>query len=294
MPEIKVAIFCIILIFLAMQSATSNLEEVPLISDSNLTADQAREILKSHGLSDQFERCFSADIKEGYMIPNGQLPLREAKVESGSLVSANISAGVYPILINKSIWYAKNSLDKKKINYLIIPGRKAGIKENIVYDQDPTNLTCLFEIDAIRLYVNKDLNISIQSPQSGDNVTKNTPVIGHVDPYIFKDDENLWVVVGPVKSPEDWWPQTGGPLDVSKNNDFTGIAFLGGQKGDSFRIGILAADKDLNRSITHWLENCTSLNYWPPITKEDPISNVMVPRKIIDENILAEVLVKLG
>jgi hypothetical protein len=136
------------------------------------------------------------------------------------------------------------------------------------------------------------LNITILSPSSNQIVPKVVTVEGAVEPGTLKG-ENLWILVGPMKNPDDWWPQAGGPLRVIDGR-FSGPAFLGGSKGDDFKIAVLVANGSINEKIIQWRENCNASNYWPPITKEDPVTKVMIPKETIDNQIAKTVLVKLG
>jgi hypothetical protein len=104
---------------------------------------------------------------------------------------------------------------------------------------------------------------------------------------------HLWILVGPQKSPDDWWPQKGGPLQVANGNFFES-AFLGGEKGDEFQIAVMQANESINAQIIQWMANCNASDYWPPITKEDPVTRVMIPKEVIEDSIEAMVLVKLG
>lgn len=136
------------------------------------------------------------------------------------------------------------------------------------------------------------LNITILAPLSNQIVPKVVTVEGAVEPSILKG-ENLWILVGPTKTPDDWWPQAGGPLRVIDGR-FSGPAFLGGSKGDDFKIAVLVANGSINEKIIQWRENCNASNYWPPITKEDPVTKVMIPKETIENDMAKMILVKLG
>jgi hypothetical protein len=71
-------------------------------------------------------------------------------------------------------------------------------------------------------------------------------------------------------------------------------AFLGGEKGDEFQIAVMQANESINAQIIQWIANCNASDYWPPITKEDPVTRVMIPKEVIEDNIEAMVLVKLS
>jgi hypothetical protein len=128
----------------------------------------------------------------------------------------------------------------------------------------------------------------IQAPAPNQTVAMVVTVEGSAP-----DDGHLWILVGPIKSPDDWWPQKEGPLHVI-NGNFSGPAFLGGEKGDEFQIAVLQANDSTNEKIILWREKCNASDYWPPITREDAVSGVMIPKEVINDGIVAMALVKLG
>jgi hypothetical protein len=289
---LNIIMFGSLLILFLNGFAHSELVSVPDIADSNLTADQADEILDRAGLAASFTSCFSTNVNEGYMLSNGQHPISGMQVEKGSIVRANKSLGNYPIFLNSTESEAKKILDKLSVPFVFIPGRKECLEDNVIYDQMPLNCSCIIEGETIKIYVNKKLNIIILTPSSNQIVSRVVTIEGAVEPSTLKG-EKLWILVGPIKTPDDWWPQAGGPLKVIDSR-FSGPAFLGGAKGDDFQIAVLVANESINEKIIQWRENCNVSNYWPPITKDDPISKVMIPKETIDGQIAKSLIVKLG
>ena len=126
----------------------------------------------------------------------------------------------------------------------------------------------------------------IRSPVSNQTVPRIVSVEGTTS-----GDGHIWLLVGPTKSPGDWWPQQAGDLHVT-NDSFSGLAILGGERNEEFQIAVMQANESTNEKIMRWLKKCNASDYWPPITKEDAVTGVSIPE--IEDDIVAKVLVKLG
>jgi hypothetical protein len=155
-------------------------------------------------------------------------------------------------------------------------------------------LICLINFGAASApaLTDNSLNVSILSPHHWDNVTSTTIIEGTTDRAPKRGEEYIWIAVNPIKSPNDWWPQNGGPVKVFDGN-FAAPAYLGGTMNDTFTIVVLVVDSGLNIRLSEWLKNCKSANYFPPITKEDAISNVTVSEDEINDHIVKGIIVKL-
>jgi hypothetical protein len=123
--------------------------------------------------------------------------------------------------------------------------------------------------------------ITIENPKENASVKSTILVEGRIDPFLA-DNEKIWIVVRPLESFNNYWPQSGGPL-VPNNNKFSGVAFLGGSTNAKFEISVLVVDNNLSDSLTKWVLACTSQDNWPPIT-EDGVGYTRISKQTIDMN----------
>lgn len=95
------------------------------------------------------------------------------------------------------------------------------------------------------------------------------------------DGEYMWIVVNPLDSFAHLWPQSGGPIVPGNDLKWRGVAWLGGDIGDDFDILVIVADKNLNSKISNWVEECTRIGDWPPIT-EKGVKKAEIASKALD------------
>jgi hypothetical protein len=111
-----------------------------------------------------------------------------------------------------------------------------------------------------------EINVTIESPKEYDSVNSTVLVRGIISPSITAD-EYIWIAVRPLASFNNYWPQSGGPLNDSiVKGKFSGVAYLGGSSGQEFEIAVLVLNKTLNDIFSEWISVCTRQNDWPPIT----------------------------
>lgn len=148
----------------------------------------------------------------------------------------------------------------------------------------------------------KEVNISIslgpypvhiENPKKDELANSMIIVTGDVTSS-FSRENKLWIVVNPLNSSKNYWPQSGGPLIVDPNEQtFKGAAFLGGNKNDSFLIAVLVVNKTLSDAFSKWVSVCSARNSWPPITEQGADYD-MVSKEVIDNHIGDSVWVKLN
>jgi hypothetical protein len=143
------------------------------------------------------------------------------------------------------------------------------------------------------------LNIAIDTPHENESVDSTLVVKGRLSEDLEKD-EHLWIAVKPYKSINYWWPQSGGPIEPV-NRIFEGNAFLSGENGDKFEIGIIVVGDDLNEKIMDWENVSRQLNRWNSINdryagKPDKSSGKfpIVPKEEIESLKYANVTVILA
>ena len=134
--------------------------------------------------------------------------------------------------------------------------------------------------------------VKIENPKKNDLVNSFVIVSGNTSSSLSQG-YSLWIVVNPLNSSKNYWPQSGGPLMVGNDGRFDGVAFLGGARNDTFNIVVLVADQELSDAFSKYIEACSARNNWPPITEEGE-GYEMVSKKIIDDHKGDNVLVKLN
>lgn len=276
------AAFCLLSFAYAEQTTVN----VPLIEGK--TEANASEILDNVGLFAEFQRCFS-DIERFLIIPNSQDPRAGLDFFEGEKVRADVSLGPYPILIGISENDALHELQSKNLIYKPIAGQNNSVPEGYIFDQDPKNASCIGPNFKIKIFVNTP--VIIEEPYENKRVGSAATVRGSLSSDL-KNNEHLWIAVKPQKSIKDWWPQTGGDIKLI-NREFEANAFLGGIKNDTFEIGVLLVDDEINKKFLDWLKLSQSKNDWPPITQGYPGTDIKVSKEEIEEHKIAKINVIL-
>ena len=265
--------------------------EVPDIE--NISDVEAFQRLEQVGLIADFQECFSDTTEKYKIIPESQDPKAGTKSSAGRQVSADISLGPFPAVLGLSENDAKSLLDKAKLKNETIYARNSTVKEGIIFDQEPKEANCLRSDFSVKIYINRPLAIEIESPKENDNVSSIVVVTGRLSSDLL-ENESLWIAVKPRKSVKDWWPQNNLPKLVPVNGEFEGNAFLGGNKGEMFEIGILVVDEKINEIFMDWMNTSLKQNYWPSITEGRAGTNQIVPKEVIEALKLAKVNVILN
>jgi hypothetical protein len=189
--------------------------------------------------------------------------------------------------MNSTIFMSMRYLDKEtyKIAVLIFATLIAGI----------SIVTASYSITDLRV-IDKGYIFPVNLSQK-DLIHANSTIVveGYLSPGLDAND-HLWIAVKPDKSISNWWPQINektGDITPNRQGEFQGNAFLGGDPGDVFTIGILILNDTLNRKFSEWATNSRSRNSWPPITEGDPINGTRVSKDIIEDNVLAKMRIVL-
>jgi hypothetical protein len=74
-------------------------------------------------------------------------------------------------------------------------------------------------------------------------------------------DKHFWIVVNPHGS-NGWWPQTR-EIMIKSNGKWSGVALLGGEKGQKFDIHFILADNQAHNEFNEYLSECTSSGKYP-------------------------------
>ncbi len=74
-------------------------------------------------------------------------------------------------------------------------------------------------------------------------------------------DKHYWIVVNPHGS-NGWWPQTR-EIILKQNNRWSGVALLGGDKGQKFDIHFILADKQAHKDFNDYLTECAKNKDYP-------------------------------
>lgn len=265
------------------EQATVN---VPLIEGK--TEANASIQLESIGLIAEFQKCFS-NTERYFIIPNSQDPRAGLDFFEGEKVRADVSLGPYPILIGISENDALHELQSKNMIYKPIAGQNNSVPEGYVFDQEPKNASCIGPDFKIKIFVNTP--VIIEEPYENKRVGSAATVRGSLSTDL-KNNEHLWIAVKPQKSIKDWWPQTGGDIKLI-NGEFEANAFLGGIRNDTFEIGVLLVDDEINKKFWDWLNLSQSLNEWPPITQGHPETDQKVSKEVVEEHKIAKINVIL-
>jgi len=271
--------------------AEQKVVEVPQIG--NMSEAEAVQMLERIGLTANFKDCFSATIEKYSIVPGSQDPKEGTKLLSGREVSAVVSQGLFPNVVGLSENEAKDLIDKANLKNEIIYDRNITYKEGLVFKQEPKEATCLSSDFTVKIYVNRPLTIEIKEPKENVDVGSAPVVRGSLSSDLT-ENESLWIAVKPLNNIKDWWPQNNLPKLVPVNKEFEGNAFLGGNKGDKFEIGILVVGEDINETFMEWLNTSLRENNWPSITQGRPGTNQKVAKEVIEAHKLAKVDVVLN
>lgn len=176
-----------------------------------------------------------------------------------------------------------------KIAVLILATLLAGTGIVTAYNINGTqpNLVYLRVIDMGNIV---DVNLSQQDKLISANST--IAITGCLSTGLSKN-QHLWIAVKPDKSITNWWPQSNGEIIPNKQGEFEGNAFLGGDRGEVFTIGILVLDDKLNDTFSEWVAHSNIKKIWPPITEGDPITGTKVSKNTVDDTILAHIRLRL-
>lgn len=266
---------------------------VKVPSIENMSETQAVQKLNQIGLVANFRECFSDAINKSNVTPGSQRPEAGKDFLAGKEVRANVSMGPYPIVIGLSADEARYILEEANIAYEILDGHNSSVKEGYVFDQEPKEINCPGPDFKVKIFINKPLTIQIMSPKENQNVSSYIVVTGRVSSDLMKN-ESLWIAVKPLANINNWWPQDNPPKVEPISKEFQGEAFLGGEKGDRFEIGILVVDNETNKKFMDWLNTSKKENDWPSITGGRPGTDQKVAKEIIEARKLAKVVVTLS
>jgi hypothetical protein len=291
----NIAIKLYILLALVSISASADPEqkavEVPQIE--NMVVGDAFEKLQGIGLVPKFQECFSSSTEKYRIIPGSQDPPAQMNYLTGKEVRAVVSLGPFPYVVGYRENEAEDQLDKANLKIDPQYYRNNSVKEGYVFDQEPKGAICLRPDLKVKIFINKPLTIQIESPEENDNVSSFFAVTGKVSSDLM-ENESLWIAVKPLKDTKNWWPQSNPPKVEPISKEFQGVAFLGGQKGDEFEIGILVVDNETNKKFMDWLNTSISEDKWPSITVGRPGTDQKVAKEIIEAHKFANVVVTLN
>lgn len=271
--------------------AHAGTEVRPIPNIENMGEGDAIRALEERGFIPQFYYCFS-NVEKYNIIPGTLDPKANFNYSVGREVKAGVSLGDIPLVIGLTEDEAKARLKSSNMPIDVEIGWNGSVKDGIVYDQDPKSAACLPIHSKIKIFVNR--LIIIDKPQEGEEVPSRTVVRGRLSSDL-KDGEYLWIAVKPEASIQNWWPQIDGNSSIEPiGGAFEGNAFLGGNKNDSFEIGIILLDDELNQKFRQWGNVSRLQGRWPPITEGYPEENLKVSKKEIEKHLIARVNVTLN
>lgn len=280
MNDLRILMYILLALVAISGSACAEKKIVEVPQIENISEAEAVQMLEQIGLNANFKDCFSATTEKYSIVPGSQDPKEGTKLLSGREVSAVVSQGIFPKLVGLSENEAKDLIDKTKLKNETIYDRDITFKEGFVFNQEPKEATCLSSDFVVKIYVNRPLTIEIKEPKENEEVGS-APVVRASLSSDLAENEYLWIAVKPLNNIKDWWPQNNLPKLVPVNNEFEGNAFLGGNNGDRFEIGILVVGEDINKIFMEWLNISSKENNWPPITQGHPGTNQKVAKEII-------------
>lgn len=123
-------------------------------------------------------------------------------------------------------------------------------------------------------------NIIFEEPT--DESTQISPVSLTGTSNNLPKDKHFWIVVNPHGS-NGWWPQTR-EIMIKPNNKWSGVALLGGDKGQKFDIHFIVADNDAHNEFNQYLSECAKTkDYYekPMPTGANSLGYITVTKKII-------------
>lgn len=260
----RISFMMAILLICCIESNAFDSVIVPDIEDNSI--DVAEAILNDSSLTLDISWYFSDRVARGVVIPDSQQPSAGSVSIKGSSVRAHASMGPFPRnLIGKIRSQAESLLKEETISYETIYGLNETFPSGYVYDQDPKYYNdSIYDDFKIKLFANGNPEARIISPYYGEYVPSSVKVAGKVFDPVDEDSTKLWIA---VKSQDNWWPQSGGPLPI-EHGEFLGIAYLGGTSNDSFEIALLMVNNTISDNFMKWEEISKRTNYWPPITKK--------------------------
>lgn len=288
-----IRVYIILAMFAVCISADAEQSVVEVPQIGNMSEAEAFQMLEKIGLVPEFRPCFSDVTKKYIVVPGSQDPEAGMVFLTGKEVRAVVSRGPLPNVVGLIENKAKYMLEEADLPYEVQYGRNISFKDGYVSDQEPKNATCTTPDFRIKIYVNKPLSIEIESPKENENVSSIVVVTGRLSSDLL-ENESLWIAVKPLRSIKDWWPQNNLPKLVPVNKEFEGIAFLGGNLGDKFEIGILVVDEDINKIFMDYVNTSQKENDWPSITQGRPGTNQKVLKEVIEAHKLAKVNVILN
>jgi hypothetical protein len=288
-----IRVYIILAMFAVCISADAGQSVVEVPQIGNMSEAEAFQMSEKIGLVPEFRPCFSDETKKYFIVPGSQDPEAGMLFLTGKEVRAVVSRGPLPNVIGLSENEAKYMLEEAGLSYEVQYGRNISVKDGYVFDQEPKNATCTSPDFSVKIYVNKSLSVEIESPQENENVSSIVVVTGRMSSDLL-ENESLWIAVKPLRNVKDWWPQNNLPKLVPVNREFEGNAFLGGNMGDRFEIGILVVDKEINKTFMDYMTTSLNENNWPSITQGRTGTNQKVPKEVIEAHKLAKVNVILN
>lgn len=200
----------------------------------------------------------AALIVSGVLFPNRKLEIRvydmntqktidNATVKIGNDTKPTGSDGIV-VFSNLSRGYQNFTISKKDYEEFAGTTKIEG-KENLqkaeikpIGDNSPL-------IPSITFTEPQDESVQI-SPVSLTGTSKN-----------LTQNSHFWVVVNPHGS-NGWWPQTR-EIMIKPNGKWSGVALLGGDKGQKFDIHFILADNQAHNEFNEYLSECTESGKYP-------------------------------
>jgi len=292
----SVYLFLAVMFWTSQSLGVVDLVKVPSLD--MISEAEADSRLENASLSACKQYCFSDSIPKHLVIPGTQDPAANISWYAGSQVKIKISRGTFPFVIGMDKSDAKTVLQEENLTYVTINGRNDTVQQGFIFDQEPKKAGCYLPKE-LRIFVNAPLsvgNIIVNPSERNDSeilVKSSTIIVEGRLSSSLREFEHLWIALKPDYSINNWWPQTP-PGDIKPDHDgtFQGNAYIGGNNGNRFEIGILILDNETNRRFLDWEDYSRAINSWAPIT--DPALTMNVTKADIEAKKIAYLNVTLN
>jgi hypothetical protein len=116
--------------------------------------------------------------------------------------------------------------------------------------------------------------LHIVSPGEGENVRDDGWVTGTANP---PTNSFLWVFVGVSTSPDQWWPQGPGVVEINEDSNWEVHVFYG-QRGETgrFRLAAIVVDRKTNRQLQKRYAAGVIKGHFDPIALPQPIEDGLI------------------
>lgn len=124
----------------------------------------------------------------------------------------------------------------------------------------------------------QECKVAIVTPHAGDHVGATGDVAGTAK---IPDRSFLWIMAHRSDLKRQWWPQGGGPLDLSGAEWHVSV-YYGKERdiGKDFEIAAVVVGADENERLKRWVEEAP-VNDYPPTSFPNPVSGCVPQRTTV-------------